>query len=275
MLNKLYPLLIAVLVLSVNAHGALFYEIVMDENKIQDVYLINEQFSMPSGDYHFKLYGFNGSVIEDYYLQRVNGTFHVPFANEGKSIEISYGGESTYYEVGFFTSKCGDGKCQVHESMFSCPEDCPTGVKDEYCDKKKDGKCDPDCPVMLDEDCAKNYESGCNYNKICEDSESKESCPEDCLSSEYCMVLKDGKCDPDCPGMDLDCYCGDGNCQSYENTYNCKEDCESLNSSMLTYTEKTPMVNYEIIIPFFILFCAILLFFYNEVQLKKMRRLEK
>ena len=40
-----------------------------------------------------------------------------------------------------------------------------------------------------------------------------------------CAILKDGVCDKACPGIDLDCLCGDGICESYENQDICPVDC--------------------------------------------------
>ena len=43
--------------------------------------------------------------------------------------------------------------CDPNETYRTCPVDCPSGVKDDYCDRVKDGICDPDCPPELDLDC--------------------------------------------------------------------------------------------------------------------------
>jgi putative hemolysin len=48
---------------------------------------------------------------------------------------------------------CGDGICVIGENYNNCPEDCPSGSYDGYCDRVKDGKCDPDCEVSADQDC--------------------------------------------------------------------------------------------------------------------------
>jgi len=51
-----------------------------------------------------------------------------------------------------------NGKCEskFRENYANCPDDCPSGREDGYCDRVKDGKCDPDCnPPELDEDCVK------------------------------------------------------------------------------------------------------------------------
>jgi hypothetical protein len=65
--------------------------------------------------------------------------------NKAKVLEI---------DISVFSESCGDGKCQFHESFESCPKDCGSGLKDDYCDRVEDGICDPDCkPESLDPDC--------------------------------------------------------------------------------------------------------------------------
>jgi len=56
-----------------------------------------------------------------------------------------------------------NGRCDVEagENYGNCPEDCPSGSKDNYCDKVKDGRCDPDCEENEDIDCGKF-----NYNLV-------------------------------------------------------------------------------------------------------------
>jgi putative hemolysin len=48
---------------------------------------------------------------------------------------------------------CGDGMCGHPENLKSCPEDCPSGSRDYYCDGETDEKCDPDCSAKEDPDC--------------------------------------------------------------------------------------------------------------------------
>ena len=40
-----------------------------------------------------------------------------------------------------------------------------------------------------------------------------------------CALLKDGYCDASCEERDLDCYCGDDECQTFENSVTCAQDC--------------------------------------------------
>ena len=44
------------------------------------------------------------------------------------------------------------------ENYGTCPQDCPSGSKDGYCDKVKDGKCDPDCLAEEDTDCRERFQ---------------------------------------------------------------------------------------------------------------------
>ncbi len=50
-------------------------------------------------------------------------------------------------------SKCGNGICDDGETYKTCPQDCPSGSLDGYCDRVKDGRCDPDCKNGEDPDC--------------------------------------------------------------------------------------------------------------------------
>lgn len=81
---------------------------------------------------------------------------------------------------------------ELGENSENCIQDCPIGGKDNYCDKRKDTICDPDCPEK-DPDCfeakttttkektttTSSEEPICG-NNICEKNENKENCPKDC-----------------------------------------------------------------------------------------------
>ena len=99
-----------------------------------------------------------------------------------------------------------NGICEseMDENYLRCPQDCPSGSEDNYCDGVKDGICDPDCSRERDQDCF------CNRDNICEvEFENYGNCPQDCPSGSednYCDGVKDGICDPDCSGeADSDC----------------------------------------------------------------------
>ncbi len=45
-----------------------------------------------------------------------------------------------------------NGSCDPGETYVFCPQDCQTGIQDDYCDMVADGRIDPDCPYKLDPD---------------------------------------------------------------------------------------------------------------------------
>ena len=72
----------------------------------------------------------------------------------------------------------------------------------------------------------------CNGNNKCEPelSENYQNCQIDCPSGSkdnLCDLIKDGRCDPDCTReADIDCKCGDGVCEKFENNDTCSIDCK-------------------------------------------------
>jgi len=83
-------------------------------------------------------------------------------ANPGaRDIKVTNPGGQSDTAEGIFSVKeggvtppvCGNGTCDANENFKNCPEDCPSGGKDGYCDGVKDGKCDPDCLKGIDPDC--------------------------------------------------------------------------------------------------------------------------
>lgn len=141
--------------------------------------------------------------------------------------------------LNFDEGVCGDGACVLGENFLSCPEDCPSGSYDGYCDKIRDGNCDPDCKPEEDSDCkiltTTTLAAICG-NEKCEKGENFANCPEDCKSGSkdgYCDGVEDGICDPDCKiEFDADCKavkCGDKICnfEQGENFLNCPQDCNS------------------------------------------------
>jgi hypothetical protein len=133
---------------------------------------------------------------------------------------------------------CGNAQCDPGEDSCSCLEDCgPPASSETDCNDGKDDDCDGDTDCF-DTECASD--PGCpGYcgNGLCDPLEDCQSCPEDCPiktkgppNALYCCG--DGICEgheimyPDiCP---VDCagtYCGDDNCDTYEDSSNCPEDC--------------------------------------------------
>ncbi|RLF61455.1 MAG: hypothetical protein DRN25_00240 [Thermoplasmata archaeon] len=56
--------------------------------------------------------------------------------------------------------KCNmNGVCEIPlENSLNCPQDCPTGIKDNICDAIKDNRVDPDCKEGVDPDDTVIYE---------------------------------------------------------------------------------------------------------------------
>ena len=57
---------------------------------------------------------------------------------------------------------CLEWPCENIENFLTCPNDCPSGSKDNYCDLQRDGICDPDC-IYHDFDCDECIENICIY----------------------------------------------------------------------------------------------------------------
>ena len=84
----------------------------------------------------------------------------------GSSVE-----ETKLMNLSFSTGYCGDGICDMGESYKNCPQDCPSGGLDGYCDRVKDGRCDPDCKHGEDPDCpekviVKKVHKNNNFNMV-------------------------------------------------------------------------------------------------------------
>jgi len=80
---------------------------------------------------------------------------------DGTEVEVTQ-----LMNLSFVESICGDGSCGLLENFSTCPEDCPSGGIDEYCDSVSDGQCDEDC-----------LEAG-EYDPDCPDLDIKPgSCP--------------------------------------------------------------------------------------------------
>jgi len=54
-------------------------------------------------------------------------------------------------------------------------------------------------------------------------------------SKDYCQNIKDGICDNSCPVVDIDCYCPDDICQSFEKENTCQKDCVMPKKAICTF----------------------------------------
>ena len=117
--------------------------------------------------------------------------YHVKFKDLGlysfspASVSDQYGNKADSEPTSIIIKCNTNGVCEKGESHLFCPEDCPTGVKDDNCDALVDGKCDPDCVPSYDPDCSENA-----GNKS--------------LSSN-CSSVVDEVCDENCMNFDPDC----------------------------------------------------------------------
>ncbi|MBI5229311.1 hypothetical protein HY991_04320 [Candidatus Micrarchaeota archaeon] len=78
----------------------------------------------------------------------------VPYREDAYNIQIQKNEKTVFQQL--IGSVCNRNlKCEKNENYASCPTDCVSGSRDNYCDGIADGKCDPDCASSGDEDCIK------------------------------------------------------------------------------------------------------------------------
>ncbi len=128
---------------------------------------------------------------------------------------------------------CGDGSCNVGETIQSCREDCGPTTPILNCNSNAT------CDILFGEtiqscpgDCNSTNYFTCNSNATCDIlfGETIQSCSDDCNSTNYFTCNNNGTCDDgenyyNCP---LDCVCdNNGNCETEygENYENCPNDC--------------------------------------------------
>ncbi len=140
-------------------------------------------------DFLSKLYSFDDKVLtESYFNPENNGKFilKLPYYPTGKIIKVFNKTRDDILDINVqvFAKVCGDGECQGHEYYKICPEDCPSGGKDDYCDKQADEICDPDCNNI------KDYDPDCTgvnrtaiYQKLRKEAEQKKVAPEEKVKS--------------------------------------------------------------------------------------------
>lgn len=79
----------------------------------------------------------------------------VPFKHHSQIVEVKKGDEVLFSEPLSRYVCRENGRCEEGEDYLSCPLDCRSGGKDDFCDRMEDGICDPDCISSADLDCEK------------------------------------------------------------------------------------------------------------------------
>ena len=84
-------------------------------------------------------------------------TLTLPYKTDAKEIIIRNPSNEELLRIPVlqFADTCNNAVCEPSESYETCPEDCPSGGKDDYCDGNRDHICDPDCTEEADPDCLK------------------------------------------------------------------------------------------------------------------------
>ena len=80
----------------------------------------------------------------------------VPSSENGRFVRISdyNGGIAMEIDLTAYLEFCNnDNACDGNENTGGCPQDCPSGGDDTYCDRISDDICDPDCIARSDADC--------------------------------------------------------------------------------------------------------------------------
>lgn len=85
-----------------------------------------------------------------------NYIIYIPYNKNAARIEMYNPNNSKIMEIDTtsFADTCGNKVCEPYESYESCPRDCKSGSRDDFCDGIKDGICDTDCSSKTDADCA-------------------------------------------------------------------------------------------------------------------------
>lgn len=86
--------------------------------------------------------GYQLKIVKDYEkcLRFLTGECSVCILDNGTEVEVT-----ELMGLNLEETVCGDNNCGFPENYKKCPEDCPSGGIDAYCDGVKDGICDFDC----------------------------------------------------------------------------------------------------------------------------------
>ncbi|MBI2151256.1 hypothetical protein HYU21_00840 [Candidatus Woesearchaeota archaeon] len=83
-------------------------------------------------------------------------TIKIPYHQNYKYLELQKNKTTFFFkDIGILCQK--NKRCEASENYASCPQDCPSGGSDGFCDTLADGRCDPDC-LANDLDCLSKEE---------------------------------------------------------------------------------------------------------------------
>lgn len=161
----IYPILI-ILLASIAFAEDRHYELMLSYDFINDTVELKHIYSVGGearpeegvGDYRYELKSFDNKILStfNFHMSANNRLviLRTPYFKNGKTINVYDKSNKKLLDidVGYFADVCGDNECQSHENYGICPQDCPSGSKDNYCDQLSDGICDKDC-LTGDYDC--------------------------------------------------------------------------------------------------------------------------
>lgn len=103
---------------------------------------------------HGRLYSDNNTGREFVFAENATEVeFIIPFYHHSQIIKI-YRDETLLFSAPLSEYLCSeDSICAEGEDYLSCPSDCRSGGRDDFCDRMNDGICDPDCYIGFDPDC--------------------------------------------------------------------------------------------------------------------------
>ncbi|MGB9719319.1 MAG: hypothetical protein ACPL06_01850 [Candidatus Anstonellales archaeon] len=130
-----------------------------------------------SGEYKLSIFFENKTIYETYFDEQKTVLYYdgenfggaemvdvpftpiVPFVHHSEVVEISKK-DNILFSKSLSEYVCRENmECESMENFLSCPSDCHSGGKDDFCDRIEDGICDPDCISSADLDCERKNDT--------------------------------------------------------------------------------------------------------------------
>ena len=165
--NKLYLLICMVFLFTlISVNAGMFYKLSLSniDNTLTfssiEVVDIQTPREETIGKYFVETIDINGKEISktNFDLPQYGGfSVFAPYNKETVQISIKDLSRRELFKISTaaYADTCNNKICEEYESYETCPLDCKSGGKDDYCDELKDNVCDPDCSVNsnFDADC--------------------------------------------------------------------------------------------------------------------------